>query len=305
MGPSMRLAPFRRICATSTQHWRAAALTTGFLALLTACSGVSQAPVSPISQTSHQAKPQTAVQASALPGANAAWKLRWSENFSTTADLKPWNYVVGGNGFSLKQLQWYDASNATIDRGNLDITARSGGGGHKCWYGRCMYRSVRMNTLGYFEQTYGRFEARIKLPTGRGLWPAFWMEGANIGRVGWPQAGEIDIIETDGKHPNQVEAYAHAPGHHEDAVTEMSKPLSAGYHVYGVDWTRQGITWFVDGRPYAYMKAYRGWPFNHKFFIILDLAVGGGFPGPPNAETPWPAHLLVDWIRVYREVGKS
>jgi beta-glucanase (GH16 family) len=303
----MRVPSRRWIPASSARRWRPLALATGSLALLSACAPLSPAAVNQASQATpatHRAHPQTAVhQASALPDANVTWKLRWSLNFNTTADLQPWNYVVGGNGFSLKQLQWYDASGATINKGNLDITARRGGGGHECWYGRCKYRSVRMNTLGLFEQTYGRFEARIKLPPGRGLWPAFWLEGADIGTAGWPAAGEIDVVETDSKHPNLVSAYAHAPGHHKDAYTELSKPVSAGYHVFGVDWTPKGITWFIDGRTYASMKAYKGWPFSHKFFMILDLAVGGGFSGPPNAKTPWPAHMLVDWIRVYRAVS--
>ncbi len=301
----IRIASRRWNGKTSVRPRRAVALLAGSITLLTACSAVTQTPVSHVSPTPQKAQSQSAHQASPLLDSNISWKLKWSDEFNTRAGLKPWNYLVGGNGWSLKQLQWYDATNATISHGNLAITATRRAGGHTCWYGRCRYRSVRMNTLGIFSQTYGRFEARIKLPPGRGLWPAFWLEGANVFQVGWPQSGEIDVIETGDGSPNLVQGFAHAPNHHEDAYTGLSRPLSAGYHIYGVDWTPRGITWFVDGHSYAYLKAYRGWPFAHKFFLILDLAVGGGFPGPPNASTPFPARMLVDWIRVYREVGKS
>jgi beta-glucanase (GH16 family) len=239
------------------------------------------------------------------PAADTApphWKLTWSDEFNSPAALKKWSYDVGGNGWSLKQLQWYDRGNATVgEHGGLDITAAKEGKGHHCWYGPCRYTSVRMSTYGIFAQTYGIFEAKIKVPMARGLWPAFWLEGANVFKVGWPACGEIDITETNGHHPDLVQGFAHAPSHYQSGQFKLPQTLSAGYHVYGVKWTAQGISWFVDGHTYAHANAYPGWPFNHPFYIILDLAVGGNWPGSPGPATRFPAHMLVDWVRVYRQ----
>jgi beta-glucanase (GH16 family) len=150
-----------------------------------------------------------------------------------------------------------------------------------------------MQTQGIFAQAYGKFEARIKIPLGRGIWPAFWMDGAN---------GEIDIIETNSKLANEVHGAAHAPGVEHSASTTWNEPVSARYHTFGVVWTRTGITWTIDGHAYSRMAAYPGWTFNTPFFLILDVAVGGGWPGSPDATTRFPAYLTVDWIRVYRRV---
>jgi beta-glucanase (GH16 family) len=158
-----------------------------------------------------------------------------------------------------------------------------------------------MNTIGLFGQTYGVFEARIKVPTEPGLWPAFWMQGSNYARVGLPAAGEIDVMEINNQAPSNVlTAFTHAPHHAYRTHYELSRPLSSGYHVYGVEWTPHGITFMADGNSYAYMPAYTGWPFDHSFNIILDLAVGGRWPGSPGSATHFPAHMYVDWVRVYR-----
>jgi len=229
------------------------------------------------------------------------WKLTWQDEFNQPTSLRKWAFQTGGTGWSLKQLQWYGASNASVDgQGDLVITASKSGQGRQCWYGACRYSSVRMNTLSTFTQAYGRFEARIQVPIAAGLWPAFWLEGANISKVGWPRCGEVDIVESNGQDPDVVQGYAHALHNNHNGYFTLPRPLSAGFHVYGVDWNPQGITWFVDGYRYAHMNAYPGWPFSHPFYIILDLAVGGAWPGPPGASTHFPARMLVDWVRVYR-----
>jgi beta-glucanase (GH16 family) len=160
-----------------------------------------------------------------------------------------------------------------------------------------------MNTLTTFTQRYGRFEARIKLPAGQGLWPAFWIEGANVNQVSWPACGEVDIIEKNGTKPNELEGFAHMPAGQYSALSPYPAPLASAFHVYGIDWTPQGITWTVDGKSYGHMSAFPGWPFNHPFFLILNLAVGGYWPGPPSASTRFPARMLVDWIRVYKQTA--
>lgn len=229
------------------------------------------------------------------------WVLSWSDDFSTTEGLKGWTFNVGGNGWSHKELQWYDKSNASVD-GHLIVTASANGGSHVCWYGACQYTSVRMQTDGFFSQTYGKFQIRMKLPPGRGLWPAFWLEGADVNKVGWPACGEIDVVEVNNRHSKILTGFAHAPHFNFEAIRELPESLYAEYHTYSVDWTPQGITWLIDGTQYAHMSSYPGWAFDHPFFLILELAVGGNWPGPPNSSTQFPAHMLVDWIRVYRGV---
>jgi beta-glucanase (GH16 family) len=232
------------------------------------------------------------------------WILTLADNFDLPSSLKQWNFSVGGNGWSLKQLQWYDKANATVDQnGQLVITASKGGDGNSCWYGPCQYTSTRMSTLGTFSQAYGKFEARIKIPVGQGLWPAFWIEGANVFQVGWPASGEVDIIEKIGQFPYLVQGYAHAPNFQHSGFKKLREPLAAGYHVYGITWTPTGVTWTVDGVAYSHMKAYPGWPFNHPFYIILDLAVGGTWPGTPSPKTHFPAKMYVDWVHVYHYVS--
>lgn len=287
--------------ASSARSWWRGIAMSGLL-LVTACTAAVRPQVA---QPSGLAPPASSVpQAPSSPATpHTRWRLTWSDNFNGPASLRQWTFETNGFGGYVKQLQWYDRQNATVDgRGHLVITASKGGGGHRCWYGTCRYTSVRMHTMGSFAQTYGRFEARIKLPAGAGLWPAFWMEGADVTQVGWPASGEIDIVEPDNRHPTLVESYSHGSHQGIKNYLTMPAPLSAGYHVYGVDWSTQQITWWIDGYVYAHLKYYPGWPYDHPFFLVLDLAVGGGYPGPPTAQTPFPAHMLVDWIRVYRAV---
>lgn len=131
-------------------------------------------------------------------------------------------------------------------------------------------------------QEYGLFEARIKLPAGHGLWPAFWMEGADIDQVHWPASGEIDIIEVNNAKLDLVESYLHTPEESYGAYYLLPDSLSWGHHVYAIDWNSSGISWMVDGHTYGHVSAYFGWPFSQPFFLILDLAVGGTRPGSPT-----------------------
>jgi beta-glucanase (GH16 family) len=277
-------------------------LLLGVLVALAAC-GASQANATP----PHPARTTSTTVAEAqlqIPAkAGTRWALTWSGGFNRPGALKKWIYFKGGTGWGLSQLQWYDANNARINKsGQLVITANKAGSRYKCSYGPCKYTSARMETLTKFSQKYGMFEARIKLPPGRGLWPAFWVEGTNIYTAGWPTCGEIDIAEPNGKNPYLLQAFAHAKGFNHIATLSLPQPMTAGFHTYGITWSPGGVTWYFDGHAYSHMKAYRGWPFSRQFFIILDLAVGGGYAGPPNASTPFPARMTVDWIRVYRQV---
>jgi beta-glucanase (GH16 family) len=158
--------------------------------------------------------------------------------------------------------------------------------------------------MSNFAQEYGRFEARIKLPSGTGLWPAFWLIPQP--QQGQKLPGEIDIVEVNNKNPYEVTGYVHdGPVYNYKALKVLSTPPSSQFHVYGVDWTPTGVTWTLDGQPYAHIDKFAGWPLNQPFVIVLDLAVGGEWPGSPTASTVFPATMQVSWIHVYKMASLS
>ncbi len=232
-----------------------------------------------------------------------SWKLTWQDDFTGTDLSSDWSFRTGGNGFGDKALQWFSADNAAVTSQGLVITADKGGAGQTCWYGPCEYTSAYLATS--FSQEYGLFEARIKIPAGTGLWPAFWM----LPELSTKQPdvpGEIDVIEVNNTNPLEVSGYAHdGPIFTYKAETQLSAPPSSGFHVYAVEWTPTGITWTVDGKPYGHISAYKGWPFSQPFYMLLDLAVGGTWPGSPTAATVFPAKMEVSWIRVYKMLSSS
>lgn len=230
------------------------------------------------------------------------WVLTWNSNFSKPGTLSKWIYFNGGTGWGLKQLQYYDRQNAAVNKqGQLVITMSKAGSKLKCWYGPCKYTSARMETLNKFSQTYGKFEAKIKFPAGHGLWPAFWMEGTNIYQAGWPAAGEIDGVEPFNRNTHLVLGYAHSAKVKYRARLTVPHPTTAGFHTYGVVWNPKGITWYFDGHAYGHMNATKNWGFSHRFFIILNLAIGGNYPGPISKSIHFPAQMIVDWVKVYRQ----
>ena len=169
------------------------------------------------------------------------------------------------------------------------------------------YTSARMTTAGLFDQAYGKFEARIRLPVGQGIWPAFWLLGSNIETVGWPQSGEIDIMEYRGQEPSVVLGTIHGPGYSggNGLGTRYQLPngrFDTGFHVFGIEWRDDEIRWYVDGEYFLRItraEVPSTWVFDHPFYIILNVAVGGTFVGPPNANTTFPQQMTVDWVRVY------
>jgi beta-glucanase (GH16 family) len=227
----------------------------------------------------------------------------------TPVDGSKWNLETGDN-VNNHERQYYtnSTSNAVHDgQGNLVITARrENPGNYQCWYGRCEYTSARLNTSGKFTQTYGTYEARIKMSRGQGMWPAFWMLGNDIGNVGWPQSGEIDIMENVGFEPNAVHGTLHGPGYSGSggigAGYSIGSPFADGFHTFRVEWSPNRIVWKVDGNTYQTRTPAdlggRQWVFDHPFFVILNLAVGGYWPGDPNASTPFPNTLTIDYVRV-------
>ena len=242
--------------------------------------------------------------------AQTAWKLVWADEFNgpvnSTPDPVKWAYDLGNNnGWGNRELEIYTnlPQNAHLDgRGSLVIHVESTPAG---------YTSARLKTQGRFTVQYGRIESRIKIPTGQGIWPAFWMLGNDIASVGWPQCGEIDIMENIGKEPNINHASVHGPGYSGGNPITTTYKLSgeskfaSDFHTFAIEWTPQEIVFSVDGTTYQSVKPARlpsgaRWVFDHPFFLLLNVAVGGNFPGPPDASTRFPVEMLVDYVRVYQ-----
>ncbi len=251
------------------------------------------------------------------PISDASKRLIWSDEFEgpagTSPDVKNWSFDTGGDGWGNEELESYTSSpqNASLDgKGGLVITARAenhtGSDGIKR-----PYTSARVQTLNTFQFQYGLAEARIQVPAGKGLLPAFWLLGneAYENAQAWPGCGEIDAMEVLGSEPNVLNGTLHGPWPSApDGVggtTVSSTPLSAGFHVYAVDWSPGRISFLLDGVVYkmitpANLPPGAAWPFDHPFFLLLNLAVGGNWPGSPNASTQFPAHMTVDWVRVWQ-----
>jgi len=243
--------------------------------------------------------------ASTSADAPAGWTLAWSDEFDgSQLDRTKWVAETGGHGWGNQELQHYTgrAENVRVEDGMLVIEARREA------YGGNDYTSARLKTAGLMEQMHGRFEARIKVPKGQGIWPAFWMLGADIGQVSWPRSGEIDIMEIIGKEPSNVHGTLHGPGYSGDKAFTTHSTLASGifaddFHVFAVEWERGEIRWYRDGIHYhtARPNLVKGdWVFEHPFFVLLNLAVGGAWPGNPDSSTVLPQRMLVDYVRVYR-----
>jgi beta-glucanase (GH16 family) len=248
----------------------------------------------------------------------------WSDDFDGPAgsavDPPKWAHDTGGSGLGNNELEYYtgdyytgDTSNAALDgQGHLVITARrENQAGFSCWYGQCQYTSARLSTSGRFSQRYGRVEARIQLPRGQGLWPAFWMLGDNIGSVGWPNSGEVDIIENVGSEPNVNHGSLHGPGYSGGnplaGTYDLGRPLADDFHTYTVDWAPDAITFLVDGHEYERRTpadaGSHAWVFNQPFFLMLNVAAGVNWPGAPGPETAFPQQMIVDYVHVYGAPG--
>jgi beta-glucanase (GH16 family) len=252
------------------------------------------------------------------PGKN--YNLVWHDEFEgrngSLPDPKKWAYDLGGGGWGNQELETYTnrAENAHIENGNLVISARKENYEGTDHIAR-EYTSARLKTQGLFSQTYGRFEARIKIPSGPGMWPAFWMLGDNISSVGWPKCGEIDIMENVGKEPGLVHGSLHGPMT-SGSATELTstarlsggRDFGAGFHIYAVEWEPDVVRFYMDETLYATFNASSvastpatagSWVFDHPFFLVLNVAVGGDWPGPPDPTTSFPQTMLIDYVRVY------
>jgi beta-glucanase (GH16 family) len=251
------------------------------------------------------------------------WKLAWSDEFDGTKGAPPdannWVADIGTGigGWGNNQWEYDRAENATLDGdGHLVIASRL-----ETFEGK-PYTSARLKTKGLFTRTYGKFEARMKLAKGQGLWPAFWMLGSDIDQVGWPTCGEIDIMESKGLEPQRIAGSLHGPGYSGGNPITSSYVLPGGatfdqdFHVFGLEWTPDYIAWQLDGVTWqvvvpAELPKGTRWVFDHPFYMLLNVAVGGNYVGNPDPNAfldPNPPHLpvdlltVIDYVRVYERV---
>ena len=235
----------------------------------------------------------------------AGWELVWADEFEgQTLNEENWVYDLGGGGWGNNEWQFYTdrPENIRVAKGKLIIEAR------KEDYRGSDYTSARIKTQYLHSWAFGRIEARIKLPTGQGIWPAFWMLGEDFPTTGWPDCGEIDIMENIG-NPCTVYGTVHGPGYSGGGGVGSSyplegKPLNEGFHTYAVEWSPGEISWFVDDVRFNSISPSDvpgEWVYDHPFFLILNLAVGGEWPGYPDQTTEFPQQLQVDYVRVYRD----
>jgi beta-glucanase (GH16 family) len=209
-------------------------------------------------------------------------------------------------------LEYYTdrAVNASVRGGELVITAQReeyAGADHVAR----SYTSARLKTQGLFAQAYGRFVARIQIPRGQGIWPAFWLLGEDIESRGWPECGEIDVMENIGREPSTNHGSLHGPGYsgEKDFTSIFHLPggvnLADDFHVFAMEWEPSEVRFYTDAQQYATFRpaqlpAGKKWVFDHPFFVLLNVAVGGDWPGPPDASTAFPQRMMVDWVRVYK-----
>ena len=231
-------------------------------------------------------------------------QLVWADEFEGTGapDATRWNFETGGGGWGNNELQFYTDSrnNSYVSNGTLKIHARKNSG---------TWTSARMVTSGKASWKYGRFEIRAKLPSGKGTWPALWMMPQNGVYGGWPQSGEIDIMEHVGYDPGRVYGTVHSEAYNHKLNTQkggnvMVSNFNTEFHIYAIEWTETEITWYVDGKPYFTFinekKTYKEWPFDHPFFLIFNIAIGGDWGGAQGIDPDLTEAVMeIDYIRVY------
>ncbi|NQW99313.1 glycoside hydrolase family 16 protein, partial [bacterium] len=244
-----------------------------------------------------------------LPGRTLLWADEFAQSNGSPPDAAKWGYDIGGSGWGNNELQYYTnrTENARIEDGRLVIEARAEP------FGGRNYTSARLLTKGKNSWTYGRIEARIQIPRGQGIWPAFWMLGANIDSAGWPGCGEIDILENIGSLPSNLYGTVHGPGYSGGSAVGGNTVLPGAaladdFHVYAIEWEENRIRWFIDGQQYfsvtpGSLPNGSAWVFNQPQFLILNVAVGGNWPGNPDGSTVFPQRMSVDYVRVYTPVS--
>ena len=277
------------------------------LFMVISCLGCQSEPV--------PARKPNIIDANIAESTRTEWRLLWSDEFNsstrTVIDPQKWRYDVGGHGWGNQQLEFNtdrDVNALQSGDGYLELIAR------KERFQGNEYTSARINTKALFDVQYGRVEARIQLPKGRGVWPAFWMLGSNFPNAVWPTCGEIDIMEYRGQRLRESTGAIHGPGYSGGesigGLHQSSSDLSEAFHLYSVEWSAREIKWYVDDSLFlsidpSMIPKSAEWPFDQPFFLILNVAIGGHYVGSPDESTIFPQTMLVDYVRVYQAASLS
>ncbi|CAN5669485.1 glycoside hydrolase family 16 protein [soil metagenome] len=275
-------------------------------------SGSTSPPIYPAPGDPAPSDPAGTAPLSTPRASMEGWELTWHDEFDgDSIDPTNWTLDIGGGGWGNGEAQYYTSrpENARVEDGLLVIEGRQE------QYEDSYYTSARLKTQGLREFQYGRFEARLKVPRGAGLWPAFWMLGATFEVDGaeensWPFVGEIDIMEHLGREPDLILGTIHGPGYSGAlGLTRWNRQeydIADDFHTYAVEWDEDGIRWYYDDELYSTVGpddvGNREWVFDHEFFLIVNLALGGQFPGPIGLDTEFPTYLYVEYVRVYQQV---
>lgn len=274
---------------------------TLIIVMLAACDTLAPQPTA----TPEPTPTATAVPTPTPEWHKEGWTLVWQDEFEgPEINTDYWSHETGGGGWGNAEWENYTdlPANSFIEDGKLVIQALKGLSGGR------PYSSARLITRDKVEVEYGRVEARIQVPFGQGIWPAFWMLGNNIFQKAWPTAGEIDIMEHIGREPNTVYGTVHGPGYSGSAgishPINLEEPVTNDFHLFAIEWELEEIRWYVDDVLYhtvtpADLPTDGEWVFDHPFYLLLNLAVGGRWPGYPDKTTTFPQRMLVDYVRIY------
>jgi beta-glucanase (GH16 family) len=231
------------------------------------------------------------------------WNITWNDEFNgSSINPSVWTYDIGNGGWGNNELEYYTSSsqNSYVLGGALHIVAR------KQSMGGSSYTSARMKSQSLYSRAYGRLEWRAKLPQGAGFWPALWLLGTNITSVGWPNCGEIDVVENSGANPGFVQGSLHSSNGDATSIFNFINDGVTNFHTYVLEWTTNNFNFFVDGSLYE-SQHYSAYPFNQRFFFIMNLAIGGNYVGNPSQATinsnTFPAEMQVDYVRAYEQTS--
>ena len=242
------------------------------------------------------------------------WNIVWQDEFDQDSlDLTKWSHETGGHGWGNNELQYYtdSDSNSYVENGNLVLKAEVVPQGIGSSRGLRYYSSARLRTYGKGDWKYGRIEVKAKVASGQGIWPAIWMLPTDWLFGGWPSSGEIDIMEHVGYDLGVVHGSVHTEAYNHKINTQRSSAkkitnVDTEFHVYSVIWDKDKISFFIDDIQYFLFENdqqgnYKTWPFDQRFHLLINIAVGGDWPGNPNNSTNFPRTMLIDYVRVYEK----
>ena len=245
------------------------------------------------------------------------WDIVWQDEFDgASLDINKWSHEVGGHGFGNNELQYYtdDSSNSFVDNGILHIRAKYEPAGIGSPNNLRNFSSARLRTVGKGDWQYGRIDVKAKIALGQGIWPAIWMLPSDWIYGGWPKSGEIDIMEHVGHDEGRIHGSVHTESYNHIIGTQRTnakliEDIKTLFHIYSIEWSEQKIDFFIDDTLHYtfqndFSNDFRTWPFNERFHLLLNVAVGGNWPGPPNNTTVFPQDMEVDYVRVYEKQEK-